>query len=137
MKSTFTAAVMVTLVTIFASGVQAQGRHDEKPHAMPNPTKSSPETVHVPQTTGRHDERPHGVERANATGVVKRIDAAGKVIQLEHEPISTFKLKASTHDFSVKNAQALETLTKGDKVDFVLEKTGKNLHVVQISKSKQ
>lgn len=137
MKQTIIVTIVLTLASALAISAQAQGRHDDKPHGMTKPAESASEAVSVPSAGGRHDDRPHGVVRATGTGVVKGIDAAGKKITLEHEAVKKFRLKASTHDFSVKDSQPLGALNEGDRVKFVLEKSGKNFVVVQIDKSEK
>jgi Cu/Ag efflux protein CusF len=109
MKSFPLAALVVAVITAFSTGAIAQ-RHD-------SPGSS------------------HGVARVSGSGVIKSIDAPGKKITLEHETINNFKMEAATHEFDVKSAATLGNLKAGDKVNFRLESSGRDLVVVQISKT--
>jgi Cu/Ag efflux protein CusF len=85
----------------------------------------------------RHDEpggRQHGVVRGSGIGVITSIDAPGKKITLEHETIDKLKMPPATHEFKLKNSQTLGKLKEGDKVAFELEKSGRDLKVVRLSK---
>ncbi len=137
MKHTLIATIVFTLGAAFATGAHAQGRHDDKPHGVAKPAESASEVVPVPSSGGRHDDRPHGVVRASGIGVIKGIDATGKKITLEHETVKRFQLKAATHEFRVKDSKSLVTLKEGDKVDFVLEKSGRDLAIVKLVKSEK
>jgi hypothetical protein len=55
-----------------ASGANAQGRHDEKPHGMQKPPVQSAEPIPPGGPMGRHDERPHGPRKPAA----KKADGA-------------------------------------------------------------
>lgn len=109
MKNTIISTIALTVAAAFAPIAQAQGRHDD-------PGKT------------------HGTVRVTSAGVIKRIDAPGKKITLEHESIGKFKLEAATHEFQVNDLKSLAKLNEGDKVDFVLEKSGRNLVVIQLRK---
>lgn len=60
------------LALITTAGVQAQGRHDERPHGTQKPAAKSEEQSSPGGMMGRHDERPHGPRKPAA----KKPDAA-------------------------------------------------------------
>jgi hypothetical protein len=65
MKRRIAQVIAVTLGLALAGAVQAQTRHDEKPHGPPKNAASATKTKQVKQSgmAGRHDEKPHGVAR--------------------------------------------------------------------------
>ena len=60
-----------------------------------------------------------------ATGVVKRIDAAKGVVLLKHDPIKSLGWPGMTMDFSVRDKKLLQGLKPEQKVtfEFVEEKS--------------
>lgn len=60
MKRTLSAAIVLGFSTVLATGVFAQGRHDEKPHASAKASAEAVQYAPVAMSGGRHDERPHG-----------------------------------------------------------------------------
>jgi hypothetical protein len=69
MKRGIAQVVAVTFGLALAGAVQAQTRHDEKPHGAPKNAASATKAKQVKQSgiAGRHDERPHGVARETPT----------------------------------------------------------------------
>ena len=59
-----------------------------------------------------------------ATGVVKRIDAAKGVVSLKHDPIKSLKWPGMTMDFSVRDPKLLAGVKPDQQVrfEFVEEK---------------
>jgi Cu(I)/Ag(I) efflux system periplasmic protein CusF len=53
-----------------------------------------------------------------ATGVVKRIDAAAGVVSLKHDPIKSLGWPGMTMDFSVRDKKLLQGLKPEQKVSF-------------------
>jgi hypothetical protein len=60
MKRKLVQVLAVALGLAFAVAVQAQMRHDEKPHGPPKKTAEAKKKQVKRGTPGRHDERPHG-----------------------------------------------------------------------------
>jgi len=60
-----------------------------------------------------------------ATGVVKRIDAAKGVVSLKHDPVKSLNWPGMTMDFGVRDKKLLEGLKPEQKVkfEFVQEKS--------------
>lgn len=73
MKRKLAQALAVALGLAFAAVVQAQMRHDEKPHGPPKKTAEAKKKQIKQGTPGRHDERPHGT-----AGAAKEAGAANK-----------------------------------------------------------
>lgn len=65
MKRRYAQVLAVALGLSLAAAVQAQTRHDEKPHGTPKNVASAPKAKQVKQSgiAGRHDERPHGAPK--------------------------------------------------------------------------
>jgi hypothetical protein len=63
MKRQIAQVIAVASGLALAGALQAQTRHDEKPHGPPKNAASATKTKQVkqPKVAGRHDERPHGV----------------------------------------------------------------------------
>lgn len=59
-----------------------------------------------------------------ATGVVKRIDAARGVVSLKHDPVKSLNWPGMTMDFNVRDAKLLAGVKPDQKVrfEFVEEK---------------
>lgn len=66
------------------------------------------------------------------TGEVKRINANTKRVTIAHGPLKAFDMPAMTMAFAVKDPRQLARLKPGDKVNFVLEKSGEDLVVTRI-----
>ena len=64
MKSKSLAVLTMILGLALSTSAFAQGRHDEKPHAMGKPsTESVDKGERVATGSGRHDEKPHGMRK--------------------------------------------------------------------------
>lgn len=59
---------------------------------------------------------------ATGKGVLKRIDAAAGIANIEHEPIAALKWPAMTMDFKVADKRQLSALKAGQAVTFGLSK---------------
>jgi Cu/Ag efflux protein CusF len=66
------------------------------------------------------------------SGEVKRINADTKRVTIAHGPLKAFDMPAMTMAFAVKDPGQLARLKPGDKVNFVLEKSGEDLVVTRI-----
>ncbi len=53
-----------------------------------------------------------------ATGVVKRVDAARGVVLVKHDPVKSLGLPGMTMDFSVRDKKLLQGLKPEQKVSF-------------------
>lgn len=61
-------------------------------------------------------------DAATGKGVLKRIDAAAGVANINHEPIAALKWPAMTMDFKVADPRQLSALKAGQTVSFGLVK---------------
>lgn len=66
------------------------------------------------------------------TGVVKKVDAAGGKVTLQHEPIESIGWPTMTMAFGVKDKKMLEGLKPGQKVEFSFVKQGSDYVVTAI-----
>jgi Cu(I)/Ag(I) efflux system protein CusF len=67
-----------------------------------------------------------------ATGIVKKVDAAGAKVALRHEPIQSIGWPAMTRAFAVKDKQVLQNLKPDQKVEFDLVKQGPDYVITPI-----
>ena len=69
MKRRIAQVIAVAFGLALAGAVQAQMRHDEKPHGPQKNAASATKTKQVKQSgmAGRHDEKPHGVAKEAPT----------------------------------------------------------------------
>lgn len=68
-------------------------------------------------------------------GEVTRIDAAQSRLTLRHGEIKSLDMPPMTMAFRVRDPKMLESLTKGDKVSFTVEKVDGHFVITSISKS--
>ena len=66
MKSKSLAVLTMILGLALSTSAFAQGRHDEKPHAVGKQAVESPDKEKVAGGSGRHDEKPHGMRKPAA-----------------------------------------------------------------------
>lgn len=59
-------------------------------------------------------------DAAQASGVVKRVDAAAGVVNISHEAVPALKWPAMTMDFKVKDKKLLESIKPEQRVTFGL-----------------
>ena len=64
------------------------------------------------------------------TGVVRKVDAAGGVVKLAHEPIPAVQWPAMTMDFKVKDAKLLASVKPEQKVNFAFVKGADGAYVI-------
>lgn len=69
----------------------------------------------------------------NSTGVIKGIDANGLKVTIDHEDIPGF-MSAMEMTFPAANAKVFDGFAVGDKVTFVLEKSGGKVALVSMAK---
>jgi Cu/Ag efflux protein CusF len=69
-------------------------------------------------------------------GEVRRINAETRKITIAHGPLKAFDMPAMTMTFPVKDPAMLGKVKQGDKVSFVLEKSGEDLVIVRIEPSR-
>lgn len=70
----------------------------------------------------------------NSTGVIRAIDAAALEITIDHEDIPGF-MSAMEMDFTAASANVFNGFAAGDKVAFVLERTGGKVTLTSITKA--
>ena len=75
-------------------------------------------------------------EKITGTAVLNSVMPAHSMINMAHDPIPVLDWPAMEMDFTVKKDVSLEGLSKGDKVDFELEKADSGYVVKSIQKSK-
>ncbi|MCW8899618.1 MAG: efflux RND transporter periplasmic adaptor subunit [Gammaproteobacteria bacterium] len=75
-------------------------------------------------------------EKITGTAVLNSVMPAHNMINMAHDPIPVLDWPAMEMDFTVKKDVSLEGLSKGDKVDFELEKADSGYVVKSIQKSK-
>ena len=79
-------------------------------------------------TTTPHTHADHAVDARtsaiSATGIVRNIDKVNGKVQLMHDPIDALGWPAMTMFFRLKDSALADGITVGDKVDFLLEKSG-------------
>ncbi len=66
------------------------------------------------------------------TGEVRRVSKETSRITIAHGPLKSFDMPAMTMAFPVKDASLLGKVKQGDKVTFVLEKSGEDLVITRI-----
>ena len=69
-------------------------------------------------------------DAATGKGVIKRVDPAAGVVNLEHEAIPTLKWPAMTMDFKVADKRQLAALKPGQTVSFGLVKDARLGYVI-------
>lgn len=104
--------VLALSSAFLAAPALAQSGHDHG-HAAPAAKKTGAETV------------------VN-TGEVKRINQDTKKVTISHGPLKAFDMPPMTMAFGVKDPALLATIKPGDKVNFVLEKSGEDLVITRI-----
>ena len=75
-------------------------------------------------------------DTANASGVVKKIDAANGMVTLQHGPIPAIQWPAMTMGFKVADPAMLKSIKEGEEVDFSLKPENGNQVVVAIAAKK-
>jgi Cu/Ag efflux protein CusF len=73
-----------------------------------------------------------GATSDSATGEVRRVNKTAKTITVRHGPLEAFNMGAMTMTFPVRDSAQLAKLKEGDKIRFVLEKTGEDLVITRI-----
>lgn len=66
------------------------------------------------------------------SGEIKRINTDANKVTIAHGPLKAFDMPAMTMAFPVKDPAMLRKLKLGDKVNFVLEKSGEDLVITRI-----
>lgn len=110
MKHPLSALAVVALAAIAAPGWAQSGQ--DHGHMSPVVKKGGAEVVN--------------------TGEVKRINQETKKITISHGPLKAFDMPPMTMAFGVKDAALLGKVKQGDKVNFVLEKSGEDLVISRI-----
>ena len=103
---------------------KATSKTGDRPSAPPMKLDGDGETaMATPQTNGNHvvDARTSAI---SGTGVVRSIDKANGQVRLTHEPIDALGWPAMTMLFRLKDSALADRINVGDKVDFLLEKSG-------------
>lgn len=67
-------------------------------------------------------------------GEVRKIDAATQKITLRHGPIASMGMPPMTMVFGVQDAGLLESISVGDKVNFVVEQKGTQFVVTELQR---
>ena len=65
-------------------------------------------------------------------GEVRKVDAAAQKITLRHGPIASIGMPPMTMVFEVENAQLLEGVSAGEKVNFQVQKQGNRYIVTEL-----
>ena len=66
------------------------------------------------------------------TGVVKKVDASGGKVTLQHDPIQSMGWPKMTMDFAVKDSKALASLKPEQKVEFSFVQQGSDYVITSI-----
>lgn len=74
-------------------------------------------------------------QSAMVDGVVRKVDAGGGTVKLEHAGIKNLNIPAMTMNFHVKDASWLKRLQPGEKVRFSAEKIDGQFTVTAIEPS--
>ena len=75
-------------------------------------------------------------DAALTVGEIKKVDKDASKITIKHGPIQNLDMPAMTMVFRVKDPAMLDSVTVGDQVKFVAEKTGGALVVTRIESGK-
>jgi len=65
-------------------------------------------------------------------GEVRKVDAAAQKITLRHGPIASIGMPPMTMVFEVENAQLLEGVSAGEKVNFQVQQQGNRYIVTEL-----
>lgn len=116
LKSILTAAAAALAISIIPGGAFAadeQMDHSKMGHENMDHDKMDHGAM-------SHEAKP-GATEATGNGVINAVDAAKKVINLNHDPIPDLGWPAMTMDLPVTNKVDLATIKPGDKVTFHLK----------------
>jgi Cu(I)/Ag(I) efflux system periplasmic protein CusF len=104
--------VLLAAALLLSAGAPAWAQHDHASHGAPTAAKTSAEVVN--------------------TGEIRRVNKDTKRVTIAHGPLKAFDMPAMTMAFGVKDPAMLTKVKQGDKVNFVLEKTGEDLVITRI-----
>lgn len=69
------------------------------------------------------------------SGTVVRVSVERGKLTIEHGPIKNLEMMAMTMPFTVADSSLLEGLVAGDKIEFVADKNGDELVVMELRRS--
>ena len=81
----------------------------------------------APQTSPRSDATTH-----QASGVVKKVDAAANKVTIAHGPVPTLKWPAMTMTFAVKDKGLMSQLPAGKNVQVTFKKEGNDFVITSV-----
>ena len=83
-----------------------------------------------------HAQHDHGSAKAEATaqatGVVKSVNAEKGTLTIAHDPVASLKWPAMTMNFKAGDRKMLEQVKPGAKIAFVFEQRGKDYVITSI-----
>jgi len=116
LKSIATAAAAALALSILPVGAFAADEHMD--HSKMGHEKMDHDKMDHGAMS--HEAKP-GATEATGTGTINSVEAAKKVINLNHDPIPDLGWPAMTMDLPVTNKVDLATIKPGDKVTFHLK----------------
>lgn len=91
---------LAAIIVLSATAAMAQQKMMDGMNSMPAGKSATGQTMHM------------------AKGKVTKVDAAGGVVTLAHEPVKSLNWPAMVMGFKVKDKMAMDKLTVGKTVDF-------------------